>query len=54
MKAYTTIKTILFWDLTPGSPVKVHNVSDKNVTNKQARLLFDPENGGNTFLRNVG
>jgi hypothetical protein len=55
IKANTAIKTDLFWDLTPCSPAKAHDISEKNVTsNKQACLLSDPENGGSTFLRNVG
>jgi hypothetical protein len=33
------LKSIIFWDMTPC---------------RFAELFFDPEDGGDTFLRNVG
>jgi hypothetical protein len=45
------MKSIIFWDMTPCSPLicRWHL-----LTRWFAELFFDPEDGGDTFLRNVG
>jgi hypothetical protein len=42
------MKSAIFWDITACSPLKV-NISEEHVT-----WFFDPEDGGDMFLRNVG
>jgi hypothetical protein len=44
------MKSIIFWDMTPCSPLS----STHLLTRLFAELFFDPEDGGDTFLRNVG
>jgi hypothetical protein len=40
------MKSIIFWDMTPCSLL--------STTGWFAELFFDPEDGGDMFLRNVG
>jgi hypothetical protein len=49
IKAYTTVKSDRLWDVTPCRPVEVH----QRFTGTYC-LLFDPEDGGSAFIRNVG
>jgi hypothetical protein len=51
----------IFWDKTPCSPLKVSHRENKwkRELSCASHLLspsffYDPENGGNSFLRNVG
>jgi hypothetical protein len=42
------LKSSIFWDIMPCSPVKVNHVAEEHVT-----FIFNPEDGGDMFLRNV-
>jgi hypothetical protein len=59
------MKSIIFWDMTPCSPLSFNRRFGETyrlhlllVTSYHAgllfRLFFDPEDGGDMFLRNVG
>jgi hypothetical protein len=63
------MKSVIFWDMTPCSPLSVNrlfggtyrlylqgrrNKFSKKSTSKQMASFFDPEDGGDMFLRNVG
>jgi hypothetical protein len=62
------MKSIIFWDMTPCSPLSVNrrfggtyrlhlqgrrNKFSKKPASKQV-ALFDPEDGGDMFLRKIG
>jgi hypothetical protein len=49
------MKSSNFWDITPCSPLKV-NCSACHLLSHWflVRLILDPEDGGDMFLRNVG
>jgi hypothetical protein len=46
--------TTIFCDTTPRSPLKVNDVSEKHIASIFRVDLFDSEDGGDMFLRNVG
>jgi hypothetical protein len=60
------IKSTVFWDITPCSPLKVNRrfggtyslyLEARLPTNFHAGILlrlFDPEDGGDILLRNIG
>jgi hypothetical protein len=65
------MKSTIFWDITPCSPLSVnrrfegtyrHHLQGRKISwarnqresRWQAELCFDPEDGGDIFLRNVG
>jgi hypothetical protein len=50
------MKSIIFWDVMPCSPLKVSDVGRLATCFHAGILLalFDPENGGHMFLRNFG
>jgi hypothetical protein len=53
------LKSTIFWDITPCSPLKVsRRFGALLATSFHARFLlalfFDPEDGGDMFLRNIG
>jgi hypothetical protein len=49
------VKNIFFWDVTPFSLVKVgHRLGGTCCRHLKVTLLFNPEDGGIMFLRNVG
>jgi hypothetical protein len=53
------MKSFIFWDIRPCSPLKRTDVSDKELacclSNTGFFLrLFDPEDGGDMLIHNVG
>jgi hypothetical protein len=54
------MKSSILWDTTPRRPLKVTAVSKKNVAGPAFTLVsclgnfFDPDDGSDMFLRNVG
>jgi hypothetical protein len=58
-----TMRSTTFWDVTPYRPVKNQLTFHKNIRSASCliyadfflrELLFDPDDGGDTVLRNVG
>jgi hypothetical protein len=48
----TIFKITVFWDITPRSPLKVNSRFGFHAGILLG--LFEPEDGGDMFLRNVG
>jgi hypothetical protein len=47
------MKRNIFWDMTPCSPLSF-NLPATCLLAGLLKLFFDPEDGGDMFLRNVG
>jgi hypothetical protein len=45
---------VIFWDITPCSPLKVGSACHLFHTGLLLGLFFDPAYGGDMFFRNVG
>jgi hypothetical protein len=53
------MKSIIFWDITPYSPLEVNRRAEENIASTcfyvgfLLGLFFDPEDGRDMFIRNV-